>query len=172
MAVVYDGWRQARYGQWLYEHLQRDCEEVAIKPVANTPFHGRLIDATVITAVKGSNASTVKKVRRRDVRAVTGSTLWYPRARTGHQSSISDTNRGLRLKQAGFFLCPRSEAPELGATPFLKKIRHITGFAADPGHPEAALLVARDSNNELCVEELRRRLVESAEGSPNGISQF
>ena len=67
VAVVYDGWRQARYGQWLYEHLQRDCEEVAIKPVANTPFHGRLIDATVITAVKGSNASTVKKVRRRDV---------------------------------------------------------------------------------------------------------
>lgn len=79
--------------------------------------------------------------------------------------------RGLRLKQADFFLFDLLEGSdslvEL-ATPFLKKIGRVKGFRVPDDYPGAALLLASaefaDADGAL-VAELERRL-EAAKRSP------
>jgi adenine-specific DNA-methyltransferase len=152
VAIVYDGWRHTRYGSWLSDYLYAYCETVSVQPIQRTPFRGRLIDATIISATKGTRVARERPLSALVDDPVQGIPGLVPiRERY-------ETRRGLRLKQASFFLCPRMEAEALGGTPFLKKVRHAPGYSVSRNHPEAALLITEPSDSHPALKELRRRL--------------
>lgn len=150
VAIVYDSWTFTRYGRWLRRLLEGMTEELELHEVAPQPFAGRLIDATIISAVRSAQswrpASRPRRSQPED----------HPLLRPIDE--LYDTRRGLRLKQSRFFLCPLEEADAVGATQFVKHVRFVDGYSVSRDHPEAALLVPHGSENHPAMVEARRRL--------------
>lgn len=153
--LIYDSWEATLYGQWLSHFLNATCEDIKLVSVGGQPFHERLIDATIVSGRVVRNHGPV------DLPAIDRSVSIGPFAGVGRFVSIEEafeTQRGLRLKQADFFMCPVEEVDRLGAEPFVKKPGRITGYSVPEDHPEAVLLVAEKSSQEAAFGELRRRL--------------
>jgi hypothetical protein len=221
--IVYDSWQSTRYGRWLAEFLRSRCRSLHVETKPGQPFHGRLIDATVVYGDKKEiRGESVLKVSDATVSSETSmrvgdlttraqarqKTLWDPSETTtrclhspsssGPSSSSQNAareespggplsgvcgfapistvfpsnRRGLRLKQADFFLCDLSKCAgpvaEL-ATPFFKKVSHVKGFHVPEDHPGAALLLTPTGEmadtKEALIAELERRL-ETAKRHP------
>lgn len=158
VAIVYDSWQSTLYGRWLLNILTERGGSITVHPVHRQPFEGHLIDATILL---------VEKLRGGVATGVLPSELSSP---FGHHEAFSPvdrilaTRRGLRLKQAAFFLCDISDAERLSATPFVKKLR-TRGFSVPDSHSEAALLTASPKAPSAMARELRRRL-QTATQSP------
>jgi tRNA1(Val) A37 N6-methylase TrmN6 len=150
-AIVYDSWRHTRYGQWLQDHLDQNCTTLRYAQV-EAPFRGRLIDATIISGVRGGDGERQSSRRLKSRDPLDGI------AGLRQIDDLYTTRRGLRLKQAAFFLCDLEDRDRVGATPFVKRVRHVQGFAVAPDHPEAALLVGPGEVAHPAMTELRRRL--------------
>jgi len=145
VAIVYDSWKSTRYGEWLMKFLERHCDELHWEPASPQPFDGRLIDATIVIgrrAVKGRLA------------AAAGATEALSAGFT-RLGDLAETRRGLRLKQASFFL---AKTPIPGATPFVKKIGRVEGYSLPSSHPEWALLAHSLGADVPAVLEIRKRL--------------
>lgn len=149
VAVVYDSWRYTRYGAWLSAYLEQHSTDVEVLPVKRQPFDGRLIDATIIVAVRRAG-------RASPLRPATAEPQPEGPLRPLHEQY--ETRRGLRLKQSRFFLCEPKCVAELGATTFVKHIRFINGYAVRADHPQAALLVGAGEDRHPALDELRLRL--------------
>ena len=163
--ILYDSWQSTRFGAWLADLLESECSRIDTEPEPNQPFNGRLIDATIIYAEKNAAGNQTKS----------RSVARYDRLRVGPLSSVEGfcpvtdafhTRRGLRLKQADFFLCDQKTAGKCGATPFLKKVSRFSGYKVPEDHPEAALLITPGSRKPTIERELRRRL-ELAKKTPD-----
>jgi len=158
--IVYDSWTHTRYGRWLVEFLNMNCNKLKSIPVQNTPFEGHLIDATIIAGIRSSkqDASGILKIIDRSV--LRGFSGFTPLLSEYH------TKRGLRLKQASFFMGNESDIALNGATLFIKKPSKIKGLLVNSKHKESALLIP--VKGEPCSKvtaELRRRM-ESAQKEP------
>jgi len=77
------------------------------------------------------------------------------------------TKRGLRLKQADFFMTHIEKSEKEGATPFVRKVNSIHGYRVPDGHHEAALLLSEREGNGRTIREIERRL-DSAKSDPKG----
>ncbi len=151
--VVYDSWQNTIYGNWLIDYLNSQCNALRVDRLTNAPFEGRLIDATVISGRKrGSHEGNDS-----------------PLARYAEESQelpgfvdLSDeywTKRGLRLKQASFFMAGQEEVATCGATRFAKKPNKLTSLSVLSDHSESALLVGlNDEPSPQIMRELERRL--------------
>jgi adenine-specific DNA-methyltransferase len=165
--IVYDSWQSTRFGRWLIATLKANCETLTYQPLKGQPFEGRLIDATIINGRKKSGSFVL----------VPGTCDLDPQQSTPFSStpgfvpisSVFTTRRGLRLKQADFFLC-NSSLECAGATPFLKKVAHVPGYSVRDNHPEAALLVTPSEKPPLVLKELKRRLELAKKDPRNNIS--
>jgi adenine-specific DNA-methyltransferase len=149
--IVYDSWQTTRFGQWLQAHLYASCCFVNVESVPNLPFEGRLIDATIIIIEKGNGTNLLQVPKRNDdfSTQVPG---------VSPVSQLFSTKRGLRLKQADFFMTDLSGVENDGADPFVKKINLIPGFVVPKDHPEAALLLRPSHRDARTVAALKRRL--------------
>lgn len=164
--IIYDSWQFTKYGRWLKELIDAESCSVKVVPLHQQPFQGRLIDATLIFGCRRPE-NTSSRARRT-----------APRRPAIHSDTLSDvdgfsplsklygTKRGLRLKQADFFMCDLPLCDKLSATPFLKKVGRIKGFAVHENHPEAALLLGCEREKPGVMSELRRRLA-SAQQKPD-----
>jgi len=158
VCIVYDSWLYTKFGRWLAGILKANCSEVQTAGVAQQPFEGRLIDATIITATR-ANGDFVSIPDEDLVPALVEPSPLSGVEGTKPIDALFHTKRGLRLKQAAFFLTNLHEADAVGATPFVKKPALIKGFAVPETHPEAALLqYPQDSPNPRLLAEVGRRL--------------
>jgi len=157
--VVYDSWQSTRFGRWLMQFLEAECDRISYESVHGQPFAGRLIDATVIyaqkkfinpTSIQSCDISITKLLRKET--PLSGLEGFSPIHR------LFSTQRGLRLKQVNFFMCDPETALRCKATPFLKKVSKVTGYSVSSNHPEAALIVTKNSRERFIVMELKRRL--------------
>lgn len=155
--IVYDSWQSTRFGRWLARYLGSNCEALQVEAVPNSPFQNKLIDATIIAGkrIASPTAPLITPVTGHP--SETDSPLAHIEGVVPLREIFS-TRRGLRLKQADFFLCNGSDAKRFGATPFLKKVSKIPGYAVPNDHDEAALLLTRPDENREAYEELMRRL--------------
>src|SRR5271165_282118 len=166
--ILYDSWQSTRFGAWFADLLEGECDYVAMEPEANQPFHGRLIDATIIYAEKrrarkgtGSRSSSNICLRTGPLSTVQGFSLI---------TNAFQTRRGLRLKQADFFLCDAATAARCKATPFVKKVGKFGGYIVPEDHPEAALLLTAGERKPAIRAELQRRLAEAQKVPRNNVS--
>jgi adenine-specific DNA-methyltransferase len=163
-AIVYDSLEHTRYGSWLLDFLELRCGGLVYEKLHAAPFRGRLIDATII-----SGARSEGRVRRQGKRKV----LCEPTAGVQGLQRIDDlyiTRRGLRLKQASFFLCSSNDDTYVNATRFVKRIRHVKGYAVSRDHPEGALLVEPGDLDHPAMTELRQRLLNASEQPDENVS--
>lgn len=158
VCIVYDSWLYTRFGRWLDSIIEVNCEQLDIVPVGAQPFHRRLIDASIIIATRSTNEHISNQSKQ-------GADLFKRNTPfTGVEGfkrivDLFHTKRGLRLKQANFFLTESQNISRLGATPFVKKPAKITGYIVPENHSEAALLIHPDSTpNKRILEELETRL--------------
>lgn len=163
--IVYDSWQSTMYGKWLLQYLNENCSELDFVAVPNQPFGGRMIDATIIYATKrlqGQEHSILSlETGGPKLKVIDG-------FRTIDE--LFATRRGLRLKQASFFLCKISDCRKLGATLFVKKIAHLNGsYAVPEGHPEAALLTQVRKPSPAVMRELNRRLKTAMEDPKSNV---
>ena len=150
-AIVYDAWTYTKYGQWLRAYLDRHCSNLNIEHVKGQPFENRLIDATIICATK-LRESQASQTFTESPREGPGQGLSRP------IGELYKSRRGLRLKQASFFLCEPDAIDTLGATRFLKHVRYVNGHSVSARHPQAALVVVNGSTHHPAMPELKRRL--------------
>lgn len=160
VCIVYDSWQSTKYGLWLSGLLERMCQSVEVIPLEGEVFNGRLIGSTILRMDK--RAETLLTCPQ------TPSSRTYVRANNGDLNNkyapidqLCVTKRGLRLKQASFFLCNSSETVTLGATPFVKKINLFRGFVVPNDHPEAALLAWSTEVDDRLSSELEKRIHEA-----------
>jgi adenine-specific DNA-methyltransferase len=165
--IVYDSWQSTLFGRWLLATLKTNCSVLSYHPLRGQPFEGRLIDATIIRGKKKPTSSVLipcpKTFHSQQTTPFSTIPGFVP------ISSVLSTRRGLRLKQADFFLCNPS-LEHSGATPFLKKVAHVVGYAVPKNHPEAALLVTPSEKPPLVIKELKRRLALAKKDPRNNIS--
>ncbi len=147
--IVYDSWQTTRFGQWLQAHLLKSCRTIVVEAVPDLPFEGRLIDATIIYAEKGEGATL-------DTPGMDDFTAQLSGVRPVEQ--LFATRRGLRLKQADFFMTDLHGVGQHGARPFVKKVNLIPGFVVPEDHPEAALLLTPVHHDSRTLLALERRL--------------
>ncbi|MGB2754686.1 MAG: N-6 DNA methylase [Phycisphaerae bacterium] len=165
VCVVYDSWQSTRFGRWMASFIAQHCEQLQTLAQHGQPFRGHLIDATIMSAVRTAPAAGFA------LEAGTSCELSQtqgPLSSVPGLATIDDlfaTRRGLRLKQADFFLCDLAEASSLGATPFVKKVAKIPGYLVPDDHPEAALLATSKRIPRNMRGELQRRL-RQALGAP------
>jgi hypothetical protein len=166
--IVYDSWQFTRFGKWLARFLEKECDRITLEPETDQPFNGRLIDATVIYAQKS-----------RRPKHGTPLPIPLPRPACSSLSTVQGfsvltdvflSRRGLRLKQADFFLCDLDSYRKCGATPFVKKVSKFRGYQVPEGHREAALLLAPEDRKPLLKAELMRRLKEAQTRPQHNIS--
>ena len=50
--LVYDSWMRTKYGQWLVDFLNDNCD-VQHDHITDSPFDGHLIDASILYGTKG-----------------------------------------------------------------------------------------------------------------------
>ena len=145
--IVYDSWQSTIYGRWLKELLDSKCRMWWTESAPATPFDGRLIDATIIYAEVGKpkspRISVVKNTTREGFASI---------------DDLFVTCRGLRLKQANFFLSDFEDQVREGSTPFVKKVAKIPGYIVPPEHPEAALIIEKGTKNRQALAVLEQRL--------------
>jgi predicted RNA methylase len=161
IAIVYDSWKSTRYGQWLLKFMNAKCNALQVTEVKKQPFHDRLIDATIIQGVKGDSKADLC-IR---IREVNESASFADINGFATVDSVLRTKRGLRLKQANFFMCDLQESETMGATPFIKKVNSIKGFIVPENHSEAALLIHPGEVNPLARAEVNKR-IQDAQGNP------
>lgn len=152
--IVYDSWQSTRFGRWLQDHLSSSCRSVVVESVPNLPFEGRLIDATIIFAEKGHGNEVIQVLQQSN-----DFTAQLPGVRQIEQ--LFHTKRGLRLKQADFFMTDFSAIDHDGASLFVKKINLIPGYVVPADHPEAALLLTPTLRDARTVSALERRLADA-----------
>lgn len=167
-AIIYDSWKSTLYGRWLMKFIEKHCDHLLIDLVRKQPFNKRLIDATIIQGVKrgtvdadDSRESCVKIEAPETFRDIDG---FAP------IDSLFKTKRGLRLKQANFFLCDFADKEGVGATPFVKKVNSIKGYVVPDNHPESALLIHPGEENPLVMEEIQKRLVTAKQNAEQNVS--
>lgn len=166
--IVFDSWQFTRFGTWLAHLLETECDAITMEPEGNQPFNGRLIDATVIYGQK-----------RRSVGYGPPRSSILSRVETSRLSSVEgfcaltdvfESRRGLRLKQADFFLCDLGKHEKLGATPFVKKVNRIAGYQVSEDHREGALLICLGERKPTVRVELLRRLREAQKKPEQNVS--
>lgn len=164
-AIVYDSWQSTKYGQWLRDFLHRCCDGLEIVVARDQPFLGRLIDATIIYGRKHKDLVSFPRFTTQSPPSEVSSPLGDV---DGFRplGLIFNVRRGLRLKQANFFLCDRSYCSRIGATPFVKKVGTIEGYRVPASHPEAALLISAEYQDSAVLAELKRR-IELAKNDPD-----
>ena len=160
-AITYDAWTYTRYGRWLRSHLQEHCANVDVEIVSDSPFHGRMIDATIIHAEKSRSGRPVPVTAPEQARGGESNRLLRP------IGDLYESRRGLRLKQTSFFLCDTELIGGAEATRFVKHIRHVGGYEVSNSHPQAALLIPQGDVDHPAMPELRRRL-RAARDQPEG----
>lgn len=170
VCIVYDSWLFTKFGRWLAGILKANCGDMEITNIGQQPFQGKLIDATIITATrtsmefigKSDETAVVNMQRQSFLPGVEG---------TAPVRTLFHTKRGLRLKQAAFFLIDLKEGLRIGATPFIKKPGRISGYAVPDDHPEAALLqYPGDIPNPSLLSEIDRRLQRAKEFPDNNVA--
>ncbi len=57
--ILYDSWQSIRYGASLVDYLNENCSSIQFEAVPNQPFHGRLINATILYGTKRSKSPKV-----------------------------------------------------------------------------------------------------------------
>ena len=145
--IIYDSWLSTRYGKWLQLHLAAACHSVTVESIANMPFKGHLIDATIIYAVKGPHGTQPPE------KADDGLQRGYAKIDT-----LFETKRGLRLKQANFFLSELCRTETEGSTPFVKKVKGVRGYLVPEDHPETALLITSSKKDPRTLAAIAQRL--------------
>lgn len=166
VCIVYDSWLFTKFGRWLAGVLQANCRTMETRNVGQEPFPGRLIDATIITATRTSK-QFVGEPNEFAVAIVREQSWLSGLEGVASVHSLFHTKRGLRLKQAAFFLIDLNEGLRVGATPFVKKPGRVRGYAVRDNHPEAALLqYPGDTPNLLLASEIDRR-VHLAQNAPD-----
>lgn len=145
--IIYDSWLSTRYGKWLQMHLASVCQSVTVETITSMPFKGHLIDATIIYAVKGPSETQLPE--KGDDSLQRG----YATIDT-----LFETKRGLRLKQANFFLSELCRTEAEGSTPFVKKIQGIRGYVVPEDHPETALLISSSNKDSRTLAAIAQRL--------------
>jgi hypothetical protein len=148
VAVTYDSWKATRYGQWLMQFLVRNCEDLLMQDIHHQPFEGRLVDATIISGTRRRSPAPEEDTRSR----VT------PPAGYARLGDLVESQRGLRLKQASFFMTSLAVP---GATPFVKKLKGARGYALPSNHSEWALLAENQENPGAIELEVERRLAKA-----------
>ena len=169
VCIVYDSWQSTKYGHWLLDIIQRECRSFNVVRVANQHFDGRLIDTTILDFTKRTQADEPSKL----VICPSSSRLPAELLVCDGFATVDDllhTRRGLRLKQADFFMCDLSGVKSHGATSFVKKVSTITGFRVPDDHPEAALIATGKCADRRLVRELQRRLQSALHDSKDNIS--
>lgn len=152
--IVYDSWQSTRYGQWLLALIGKTCKDVEFHQVHQQPFDGHLIDAVLIYGTRRSEVEEVgcQSIQMRCSTPFSGLKGFYP------IEQLFATRRGLRLKQADFFLCELADFEQSGAVPFVKKLAGHKGFSIPNDHREGALLVSQYASNAALLRELKKRL--------------
>ncbi|UWR21618.1 Eco57I restriction-modification methylase domain-containing protein [Sulfitobacter sp. S190] len=148
--IVYDSWQSTLYGRWLKGFLDKMCRTWRAEPAPAMPFEGKLIDATIIYAERGQPDEQIE--------LSTGAVV-----REGF-APIDDlfvSRRGLRLKQANFFLSTMERRGIEGSSPFIKKIAKVPGYIVGADHPEAALLIKELGENKKAHSTIEKRLSEA-----------
>lgn len=163
--IVYDSWRATQFGQWLSDYLYTRCDKVRIEAAPGTPFEGRLIDATLIFGEKRAKNEYASNNEIYEPVPQCTDTI----EGLASIAELFHTKRGLRLKQANFFLTNLDHAQEQGAVPFVKKVQSIPGYSIPDDHHEAALLVTRGSKATKTIETLRKRLTLALANPGNNI---
>lgn len=161
--IVYDSWQATKYGEWLRHQIERWSSEVSVVPVGRQPFDGALIDATIIYATKAGTPRESQPDRASTEPKARPYTADLPEMAS--IESLFSTKRGLRLKQASFFMTDISRATQDAAVPFVKKVGRISGCVVPDDHPEAALLIDGNHKPAKAFRELKRRL-EDAKRDP------
>lgn len=157
VAIVYDSWQSTRFGAWLSRFLETECEAIERVSVSGQPFRGRLIDATILYARRRMRPHFLDPLEdgcpvRKEPAPFATIDGFVPLDRLFH------SKRGLRLKQADFFLAGPDDVRRHGATPFVKKIAGIRRYRVPEDHPESALLVSLRHADPRVLRELERRL--------------
>ncbi len=168
VCIVYDSWQFTRFGLWLAQYLENCCSSLCVESVGNAPFDGHLVDATIIT---GRRRLKTPLGPPRQIVGLRQNRSPFVKVRGFvplHQ--VYGTRRGLRLKQASFFMCSAKEGKNLGATPFLKKVAKVTGYLVPTDHDEAALIVTRPNEKPKVRTELLRRLREAIREPESNVS--
>lgn len=168
--IVYDSWQSTKYGRWLRSFIEASCEGVEVIPVYDQPFYGRLIDATLIFARKRSAPGGYQSEWAGQHQGKQGTGELWDVDGFSTIGEIYHTKRGLRLKQADFFMCDISSCKTLGATPFVKKVGKVNGYAVAQDHPEAALLLKATSGRQRALSELQRRLSYALQSPDENVS--
>jgi hypothetical protein len=170
--IIYDSWQSTRFGAWLARHILQRCQDFACEAIGSQPFRGRLIDATILTGRRSAVRKEILPTLQERLPTPLG-----PRGPLDDVpgfaplESLFEIRRGLRLKQASFFLCDMSERRRMGATPFVKKIARVRGYVVPRDHREAALLASSGRTDARVRQELERRiadLLESTGGEARG----
>jgi len=161
--IVYDSWQSTRFGKWLFEYLRSTCSDLRVDQVGSLPFDGYLIDATIISGTKALNPSghSFAKVECADSPAALPG--------TARLDSLFKTERGLRLKQADFFMSDIDSVKYDGGKPFVKKSILIPGYVVSDSHRETVLLTT-DNRDSKTRRELERRLLSAQENPEDNVS--
>jgi adenine-specific DNA-methyltransferase len=163
--VIYDSWQSTRYGHWLQAILVDSCEALNIELIPSIPFDGRMIDATIIYGTKRTAKNS----------EVPRTSISVPKFTEGifglsEVQSIFHTKRGLRLKQADFFLSKNDRRELDGGLPFIKKIGLIRGYRVPDDHLETVLLITKEIEDQRTRLELDRRLKLAQSNPQNNVS--
>lgn len=168
VGIVYDSWQFTKFGEWLNGLIAANCSSFDVINVGQQPFHGHMIDATIIVATRSSaefvSVPIENGIKNRRIGPFDDIPQFKP------LDSLFRTKRGLRLKQSNFFLCDLSACKKIGATPFIKKVTSITGFTIPPKHKEATLLITPEKPNPAVMDELQNRLALAKKSPASNIS--
>jgi methylase of polypeptide subunit release factors len=158
ICIVYDSWLYTKFGHWLSKVLQANCNNIETINLSEQPFQERLINATIITATRTDAQFTGEPDKYPTLIARKKSWLSEIHG-TVPLSTLFHTKRGLRLKQASFFLMKLNDGLAVGATPFVKKSSQVSGLVVSDDHQESALLQYPDRTpNAAVIAEIQRRL--------------
>lgn len=162
VALVYDSWTSTNYGRWLIDYLNRHATDIKSIPVRGTPFDGHLIDATILVGRRQLSTEAPRSIFSLDKNS-------YFEDINGFKPLEKEywTKRGLRLKQASFFMGNETDIKLNGATRFAKKPSKLTGLMVKKNHPESALLIPQKGQGKpKIINELQERL-KVARNNPN-----
>ncbi len=156
--IVYDSWQSTKFGYWLVDFLKSNCDELKFETIPGQPFKDRLIDATIIYGAKVGTKSKSKSSAANTKNLGRGHSIFSGAERFCTINDAFDSKRGLRLKQADFFMCNLEEYKRIGATPFIKKVGRLNGYRVPDEHQEAALLIANSGEYPEVLCELHNRI--------------
>lgn len=154
VCIIYDSWQSTIFGKWLIDFINQTCAHIQVHALSEQPFRDCLINATIIKGIKKPNFGPINL---QTAKQFNNKSNYKDFDGFSSIESIFKPRRGLRLKQADFFLT-NTEMINNGATPFIKKIGKIKGFYIPDSHPEAALLVSNNTADPRVIDELEYRI--------------